>query len=86
LYIGDAMMGQLLCKPLSEHSKVPPCPTARSTRTGSRARAAGRATAAEHQRGAVRYSREDDLRELLAKADETMYEAKREGRPWVLSQ
>ena len=35
--------------------------------------------------GARRYSGEKDLRELLAKADEAMYEAKREGRPWVLS-
>ena len=35
--------------------------------------------------GASRYSGEEDLRELLAKADEGMYEAKREGRPWILS-
>ena len=35
--------------------------------------------------GARRYSGEKDLRELLAKADEAMYEAKREGRPWILS-
>jgi diguanylate cyclase (GGDEF)-like protein len=35
--------------------------------------------------GASRYSGEKDLRELLAKADEAMYEAKREGRPWILS-
>jgi diguanylate cyclase (GGDEF)-like protein len=35
--------------------------------------------------GAVRYSGETDLRDLLAKADEAMYEAKREGRPWILS-
>ncbi len=35
--------------------------------------------------GASRYSGEEDLRELLAKADEAMYEAKREGRPWILS-
>jgi diguanylate cyclase (GGDEF)-like protein len=35
--------------------------------------------------GASRYSGEADLRELLAKADEAMYEAKREGRPWILS-
>ena len=35
--------------------------------------------------GASRYSSEEDLRELLAKADEAMYEAKREGRPWILS-
>lgn len=35
--------------------------------------------------GASRYSGENDLRELLAKADEAMYEAKREGRPWILS-
>jgi diguanylate cyclase (GGDEF)-like protein len=34
--------------------------------------------------GASRYSGEEDLRELLTKADETMYEAKREGRPWIL--
>jgi PleD family two-component response regulator len=31
--------------------------------------------------GAVRYSSEADLRNLLSKADEAMYEAKREGRP-----
>jgi diguanylate cyclase (GGDEF)-like protein len=35
--------------------------------------------------GASRYSNEEDLRKLLAKADEAMYEAKREGRPWILS-
>jgi diguanylate cyclase (GGDEF)-like protein len=35
--------------------------------------------------GASRYSGEEDLRELLAKADEAMYEAKRESRPWILS-
>jgi PleD family two-component response regulator len=35
--------------------------------------------------GAIRYSGEEDLRELLAKADEAMYEAKRESRPWILS-
>jgi diguanylate cyclase (GGDEF)-like protein len=33
--------------------------------------------------GAHRYAGEDDLRELLAKADAAMYEAKREGRAWV---
>src|SRR5215218_2706367 len=35
--------------------------------------------------GAHRYAGEDDIRELLAKADAAMYEAKREGRAWVLS-
>ena len=35
--------------------------------------------------GAHRFAGEDDLRELLAKADAAMYEAKREGRAWVLS-
>jgi diguanylate cyclase (GGDEF)-like protein len=35
--------------------------------------------------GAHRYADEDDLRELLAKADAAMYEAKREGRAWVLA-
>jgi diguanylate cyclase (GGDEF)-like protein len=35
--------------------------------------------------GAHRYAGEDDLRELLAKADAAMYEAKREGRAWVLA-
>ncbi|HEX2182834.1 MAG TPA: GGDEF domain-containing protein [Rubrobacteraceae bacterium] len=35
--------------------------------------------------GASRHSGEADLRELLSKADEAMYEAKREGRPWILS-
>jgi diguanylate cyclase (GGDEF)-like protein len=35
--------------------------------------------------GAHRYSGEDDLRELLAKADAAMFEAKREGRAWVLA-
>lgn len=34
--------------------------------------------------GASRYSGEADLRELLSKADEVMYEAKREDRPWIL--
>jgi diguanylate cyclase (GGDEF)-like protein len=35
--------------------------------------------------GAHRYAGEDDLRELLAKADGAMYQAKREGRAWVLA-
>jgi diguanylate cyclase (GGDEF)-like protein len=35
--------------------------------------------------GARRYGGEDDIRELLAKADAAMYEAKREGRAWVLA-
>jgi diguanylate cyclase (GGDEF)-like protein len=35
--------------------------------------------------GARRYSGEEDLQDLLTKADEAMYEAKREGRPWMLS-
>lgn len=35
--------------------------------------------------GAHRYAGEDDLRELLAKADAAMYQAKREGRAWVLT-
>lgn len=35
--------------------------------------------------GARRYAGEDDVRELLAKADAAMYEAKREGRAWVLA-
>ena len=35
--------------------------------------------------GAHRYAGEDDLREMLAKADEAMYEAKRERRAWVFS-
>ena len=34
--------------------------------------------------GAHRYAGEDDLRELLARADAAMYEAKRERRAWVL--
>jgi diguanylate cyclase (GGDEF)-like protein len=34
--------------------------------------------------GAHRYAGEKDIRELLAKADAAMYEAKREGRAWVL--
>ena len=36
--------------------------------------------------GAHRYAGEDDLRELLAKADAAMYQAKREGRAWVLAE
>jgi len=35
--------------------------------------------------GARRYAGEDDFRELLAKADAAMYQAKREGRAWVLA-
>jgi diguanylate cyclase (GGDEF)-like protein len=35
--------------------------------------------------GAHRYAGEDDLREVLAKADAAMYQAKREGRAWVLA-
>jgi diguanylate cyclase (GGDEF)-like protein len=35
--------------------------------------------------GAHRYTGEDDIRELLAKADAAMYQAKREGRAWVLA-
>ena len=35
--------------------------------------------------GAHRYAGEDDIRELLAKADAAMYEAKRAGRAWVLA-
>ena len=36
--------------------------------------------------GAHKYAGEDDLRELLAKADAAMYRAKREGRAWVLAE
>ncbi len=35
--------------------------------------------------GATRCSGKADLRRALARADEAMYEAKREGRPWVLA-
>jgi diguanylate cyclase (GGDEF)-like protein len=35
--------------------------------------------------GARRYSGEEDLQDLLVKADEAMYEAKRAGRAWILS-
>jgi diguanylate cyclase (GGDEF)-like protein len=35
--------------------------------------------------GASRYMGEEDLQGLLTKADEAMYAAKREGRPWLLS-
>ncbi len=35
--------------------------------------------------GGCRYADEADVRELLAKADAAMYEAKREGRAWVLA-
>jgi GGDEF domain-containing protein len=35
--------------------------------------------------GASRYSGEADLRDLVVKADEALYEAKREERPWILS-
>jgi diguanylate cyclase (GGDEF)-like protein len=35
--------------------------------------------------GAHRYAGEEDLRELLAKADGAMYQAKREGRAWMLA-
>ncbi len=35
--------------------------------------------------GGCRYSGEEDLQDLLTRADEAMYEAKREGRPWILS-
>ena len=35
--------------------------------------------------GASRYSGEETLRDLLVKADDALYEAKREGRPWLLS-
>jgi diguanylate cyclase (GGDEF)-like protein len=34
--------------------------------------------------GASRYSDEADLRDLVARADEALYEAKREERPWIL--
>ena len=34
--------------------------------------------------GASRYSGEDGVEDLLASADAAMYEAKREGRPWLL--
>lgn len=34
--------------------------------------------------GAGRYSAGEDLRDVFMRADEAMYEAKREGRPWIL--
>ena len=36
--------------------------------------------------GGCRYAGEEDVRELLSKADAAMYEAKREGRAWVLAE
>ena len=35
--------------------------------------------------GASRYSGEESAQDVLAKADRAMYEAKREGRPWILA-
>ncbi len=35
--------------------------------------------------GATRYLGQEKLREVFERADEAMYEAKREGRPWVLT-
>ena len=35
--------------------------------------------------GAHRYSGEGDVQKVLARADEAMYEAKRDERPWILS-
>jgi diguanylate cyclase (GGDEF)-like protein len=35
--------------------------------------------------GASRYSGKGNVQDLLARADEAMYEAKRDERPWVLS-
>jgi GGDEF domain-containing protein len=60
----------------------------RLARSGARAQPCGAARGEELvlsiSVGAHRYAGEDDLRELLAKADAAMYEAKREGRAWVL--
>jgi len=64
---------------------APPAPLARGDTLFGERLSGGEKLVLSISVGARRYAGEDDFRELLAKAAAAMYQAKREGRAWVLA-